>query len=248
MRNVLSVKVKYKHQTGQTLIETMAALFMLAMGMTAAVGLAIYAFSASDNIIRQIIATGLAREGIEAVKNMRDTNWLKQTSIDLNCYNFETGATSPNYPDPTGGSRCYKNWLTQTYNINPPASDSSYRLRISPSGPTFWVIETASNNFGLNSPNFTNTSYATDPSFAGFYFHPNTPVANGNSPYYRKITIRKSSPNTAFAQPGFERLQVISQVWWKGKNCPQNRTNVSYPSSDNCIVTLETYLTNWKNY
>ncbi len=238
-----------RNQSGQTLIETMTALFMLSMGMTAAVGLAIYAFSASDNIIRQIVATGVAREGIEAVKNMRDTNWLKQSSINLDCYNFETNASSPNYPDPAGGARCYKNWLTQTYAIDPPAGNSAYRLRYNPAGITFWLMEAASNNYGLNSPDFTSSSFMTDPNFTGFYFHPTVPVASGNSPYYRKVTIIKSSPNAAFAQTGYERIQVISQVWWKGKNCPQNRTDVSYPAvGQKCVVTLETYLTNWKNY
>ena len=57
------------------------------MGVSSAVGLAIYAFNSSSSVTKQIIATGLAREGIEAVKNMRDTNWLQQTTIDTNCYN-----------------------------------------------------------------------------------------------------------------------------------------------------------------
>ena len=92
-------------QTGQTLIETVAAIFILVMGITAAVGLAVYAFGNSTNITKQIVAVGLAREGVEAVKNMRDTNWLK-LNLATDCHDF-SDLTPPN----TNAGRCYKNTI-----------------------------------------------------------------------------------------------------------------------------------------
>ena len=65
---------KFPRNKGQTLIETLAAVFILVMGVSASVGLAIYAFNTSGGVVKQIIATGLAREGLEAVRNMRDSN------------------------------------------------------------------------------------------------------------------------------------------------------------------------------
>ena len=93
---------------GQTLIETLAALFILFMGVGAATGLAVYAFSASGNINKQIIATGLAREGMEAVRNMRDTNWLNGPLMPNGCYNYATCQANQ--------ASCYLNWLN-THNF-----------------------------------------------------------------------------------------------------------------------------------
>jgi len=100
------------------MIETMVAVFILVTGVTAALGLAVYAYSASTNIVKQIIATGLAREGLEAVKNMRDTNWLQQTTIDTSCFNYLSLDQTAN---------CYKNWLgnsagTTAYCLNPTSA------------------------------------------------------------------------------------------------------------------------------
>lgn len=103
------------NQSGQTLIETLVAVFMLVMGVSASLGLAIYALNSSRSVSKQIIASGLAREGIEAVKDMRDTNWLQQNPINNNCFNYLT-------LDQTGD--CYKSWLgnlggTTPYCLNP---------------------------------------------------------------------------------------------------------------------------------
>jgi Tfp pilus assembly protein PilV len=66
-----------KFQSGQTLIETIAAIFILTMALTAGLGLTIYVLSHSKTTLDEIVATNLAREGIDVVKNMRDTNWLE---------------------------------------------------------------------------------------------------------------------------------------------------------------------------
>jgi type II secretory pathway pseudopilin PulG len=101
----MTVEKKYQNKSllGQTLIETLAALFILTMGVSAAVSLAIYAFGSSGTVLKQIIATGLAREGLEAVRNMRDTNWLQDTLSTNGCYSFTSGL--PN------SESCYTNWL-----------------------------------------------------------------------------------------------------------------------------------------
>src|SRR6267154_1116516 len=67
---------KYKFSEGQTLIETIVAIFVLTMGLTTALGLAIYVFSNSNRFLNEIVASNLAREGVDAVRMMRDSNWL----------------------------------------------------------------------------------------------------------------------------------------------------------------------------
>ena len=83
-----------QHSDGQTLIETIVAIFVLTTGLAAGLGLAIYAFGASSEIVERITATGLAREGIEVIRSKRDSNWLAGTLSDCG-----------------DGQRCYTTWL-----------------------------------------------------------------------------------------------------------------------------------------
>ncbi len=256
-------------QNGQTLIETLVAVFMLVMGVSAALGLAIYALSTSTGITKQIIATGLAREGIEAVKDMRDTNWLQQTTIDTNCYDFTS--TPVGQPD----ASCYKNWLGDKnlqitpYCLNPKKnqgvgncqggdSSDNYFLSSDETKTTaaYWILTNDKNN------NF-NFGLQYDPINAnnqGFYYSPNggTPCQNGvnMSDYCRKIILtldftapynHPSPPPNSYDDSDIgPMLKVQSQVWWVDKKCPR-ATDFSQ-ASPTCRLELDYYLTNWKNY
>ena len=214
-------------QQGQTLIETLVAIFIMTMGLSAALGLANYALSASSNIIKQIIGMGLAREGLEAVKNMRDTNWLKDT-LAANCYNFETAA---------GNASCYRSWMNPASgnNIDPVAASATYKLGFDPSTANFWQLQSESTNFTLNY-NVAGTTGLYTPSVVGT-----------SSGYYRRITIARDSTGP-FAQDGVgPRLTITTDVWWNDKRCP-SASVLTPPSSGNCKITLQSFLTNWKNY
>ncbi len=85
-----------KRQLGQTLIETLVAIFILVTGLVSALSLAVYSFQSSDNSSKQIVGTALARESVEGLKNIRDTNWL--TDVISTC--ADLGA----------GQKCYSAW------------------------------------------------------------------------------------------------------------------------------------------
>src|SRR3989344_2497962 len=118
---------KYEKEKGQTLIETVVALFVLTTGLTAGLSLAIYSFSTTTEISRKIIATGLAREGIEVARRQRDSNWLAGTLSDC------------------GGQFCYATWLTNPNNIAPAAGGGNeYRMIFDPAGVSGkWVLSAA---------------------------------------------------------------------------------------------------------
>ncbi len=236
-------------QKGQTLIETLAALFILVMGVSAAVGLAIYALNSSTSIVKEIIATGLAREGVEAVRNMRDTNWLTDSlSVPpAGCYDFTAGL--PNR------ANCYVNWIGDFHNnivpycINPTQSAqchgdgppaASYYLSFDAAAPNLWALKKDTSKFGLN---FDSSMPAT-----GFYNTPSNGVACDNSAgraeYCRKITLTKIN-SAPFDQDTGPLLKVQSQVWWTDRNCP---VSADWPGLGTCSVELDTFLTNWKNY
>ncbi len=228
----------HHHQDGQTLIETMVAIFIMVMGITAALSLALFAYSSSSAVTKNIIATGLAREGIEAVKNMRDTNWLQGTINDPvsnppGCHSFTNGSQN---------AKCYRTWENQWMDISTGGGSKIFVLSINPTDPKFWQFKgQAGNTSGLQ---FDPDSSGVG--FKGFYSTDvNNPVANGTADYKRSITITESA-NSPFDQDTGPLLLVNSQVWWTDKKCALVQTFAA--ALPGCRLELQTYLTNWKNY
>ena len=78
-----------KNKKGETILETIIAMGILAIGITLAssiIGSSLRNINASKN---RIIAINIAREGIEAMRNIRDTNWLKFSSNRRACWNHD---------------------------------------------------------------------------------------------------------------------------------------------------------------
>lgn len=234
------------------------------MGVSAALGLAIYALNSSTNISKQITATGLAREGIEAVKAMRDTNWLQQTTVDTDCYDFSSS------PAGQADAVCYKSWLGDKvahftpYCLNPTNNQGNckggdtadnYWLSFNGSntGSAFWSLyQDSANNFGLRFDQGNSNGQ-------GFYYAPGPNGTGcvdgaGMSDYCRKIRLSFdfTAPYNHPNGPTYNRgdigpmLKVQSFVWWVDKNCPRAPDFDS--AGQACRVEIDAYLTNWKNY
>lgn len=150
-------------QRGQTLVETMVAVFIMVMGITAALGLAIYSFNATSLVNKQVIGMGLAREGVEAVKNMRDTNWLKSAQYNAAC-------------------NCYTDWQTSYYNINVTGSQT-FVLDFNPSNPVYWQLTAQAGNFRLSHDPAAGNNRLYFPSSSG-----GTP-----GDFYRRITLAENA-------------------------------------------------------
>lgn len=60
-----------------TLLEVLIAIFVLTIGVMAAFGSIAQTISATTFARDRLIASYLAQEGIEIVKNIRDSNWIK---------------------------------------------------------------------------------------------------------------------------------------------------------------------------
>lgn len=63
-------------QKGQGLIEAVAAITIITISLSAIISLVVISLSAGRESKNRIIATNLAREAIEIVRNKRDSNWL----------------------------------------------------------------------------------------------------------------------------------------------------------------------------
>ncbi len=238
-------------ETGQTLIETMVAVFIMVMGITAALGLANYSLNASSGIRNQIIGMGLAREGVEAFKNMRDTNWLVDT-LSSDCYNYATGsqgnAQGNNQEDGQGNNQgnaatpsyCYRNWLNPSagYNIQPrDLSIPTFTVDFDATRGQFWAPVDHSVSAGSYQLN-----YDPNAGVNGFYSHN---LSYAPSSFYRQVVMDTSTNTGVFSQDIGPRVLLTSRVWWTDGKCPKTQT---WPGKGHCSIELQMYLTNWKTF
>ncbi len=97
-------------KSGFTLIEIMVAISVMTVGILGIYALVPHVVSLSGVNLDRFRAVQLAREGIEIIRNIRDTNWLEQRSNPLNSWKegltncslgCEADYTTPTVEDPT---------------------------------------------------------------------------------------------------------------------------------------------------
>ena len=78
---------KNKNRKGETIIEGLIAMGVLIIAINIAVSIIGISLKNMYNTKQRLIAINLAREGIEGVRNIRDTNWLKYKHNIRKCWN-----------------------------------------------------------------------------------------------------------------------------------------------------------------
>ena len=210
-------------QSGQTLIETIIAIFVLVTALTSSLAMGVYVFSSSTLSQNEIVASNLAREGVEVVRMMRDSNWLAadvsaDTSFNIsicsdiaNLLCYPKAYSGPTYNLPAGNQRAIFNTTTGAWTLD---STAAFDLYLDPATKTF-----------------TSTSNATAPVYArmiNISFNTNAPYTNLNSN---------------------QEMIVKSVVAWRGKNCPAFATSADLLAlSSGFKAVVEEHLTNWKDY
>jgi prepilin-type N-terminal cleavage/methylation domain-containing protein len=71
-----------KKEKGFTLIEMLIAVSVMTIGIVGVYALVPQIISVTASNTDKLIASQLAREGMELVRNIRDTNWLKNANWD----------------------------------------------------------------------------------------------------------------------------------------------------------------------
>lgn len=89
IRHYFSIKIFPKDLTGFTLIELIITIGVLTIGILGSFSLAIANSNNNKANKDRVIAGNLAREGLELVRNIRDSNWLRLDS-NISC---DGGAT-----------------------------------------------------------------------------------------------------------------------------------------------------------
>lgn len=72
---------------GETMIEVLVALVIVIVGAIAALKLLALSIINIQLSAERVVATNLAQEGIEAVRSIRDTNWLRFAGERRTCWN-----------------------------------------------------------------------------------------------------------------------------------------------------------------
>ncbi|MBI1961425.1 MAG: hypothetical protein HYS45_01840 [Parcubacteria group bacterium] len=85
-----------RNQQGQGLLETIVALGIIVSGVVGMLNLTITNQTATGDSSERLVATNLGREGVEVVRNIRDTNWLSCGIVagTLSCSNWDAGLVS----------------------------------------------------------------------------------------------------------------------------------------------------------
>ncbi len=82
MKKPQTTNCKLQTNKGFTLIEVLVAMAIFSVGTAVSVNVIAYSLGLSAKIKDRTIATHLAQEGIETVKNIRDLNWLAGNAFD----------------------------------------------------------------------------------------------------------------------------------------------------------------------
>lgn len=220
-------KPQQPSQSGQTLIETIVAVFMLVTAMLATLGALQYLLKSSDLVIKQTIAQGLASEGIDVVKNIRDSNWL-QGPINSDCAELKLNPGDPAQP-------CYRQWLNGLSfgDYIPYLKASNYTWQMDKDTGFSHILQYGSRN--SNGVSF----YVNSTPGACASLSPCTPTI-----FYRKVSLTDASFAGVPAQDPI--VKITSTVWWVSGNCPVTEDPNTLRAA--CKVVVTDYITNWKNY
>ena len=112
-----------------TLVEVVTALFIVMVGIIGAYGLVNQAIVSANSASMRMTAAYLGKEGIEIVKNIRDTNYLESIQAATGAYTWRNGLAAggvPAAPDCSGGCAAqYDSTQLSTANSGSPLKYSS---------------------------------------------------------------------------------------------------------------------------
>ena len=78
MKKFQKKETKKNNNKGFTLLETIIAIFVISVGLVGVAAIIFQIFALASISSNDLIASYLAQEGIEIVRNIRDGNWLEQ--------------------------------------------------------------------------------------------------------------------------------------------------------------------------
>ncbi|MBT6691132.1 type II secretion system protein [Candidatus Parcubacteria bacterium] len=192
---------------GFTLIELVITIGVFTLGIIGAFTLALANFNTAKENVQRVLAANLAREGIEMVRNVRDSNWLRiDSNADCNAAAGIQLCDWDEYLQPGGNSDIF---FIINYNSNPI-------VECSVSSNIDDCIEYCSSDILPGNNNNNCGLYLNN----GFYHHDDIGVPSG---MYRVIQVQSiclsgstETPTNSMVCNVGEKIgiRVISRVSW----------------------------------
>ncbi len=215
---ILNIKNQKMRNKGESIIEVVTAVTILATILVSTFSILGRATQTNVNIRNRVIALNIAREGIEAVRNIRDTNWLKYSGDRRGLWLCLDSSVNPNACFPENISA----YITDgSYTIDFDNSNQRYYLTLDSSAPEDEPI----NNTNAKLYKTTGTPIR--------YTHVST--SNNSTIFYRQLELKILNPyNTS---PLFcinsndcneARLNIISRVQWEEGGALRTSTLQTY--------------------
>lgn len=201
----LDLKKNLLSQAAETLAEVIIALVVLAVGATGAATLVYASISANAENKQYIQAYNFAREGVEAMRNIRDTNWLRFPGNREECWDVTLETTDPTACTEALGAEKIGSSTGVEYVIYPQLDEESgaaidlfaWKLFATSTGTDTTIYEYT---FESNA-----TLYVNDPE--------GVLGALPATPYSRAVTVVRTTD-----AEGNEIMIVSSTVTWQFKN------------------------------
>ncbi len=122
----------FNSRHAESLIESIVAITVIVLSTTAAMSLIRTSVSGNKVIAEKVIAMNLALEGVEAVKNIRDTNYLNFSSKPEDCWDAvdakDISECDTAYGAPTATLMRDLTALGKTYYLKRILQDEAYRF------------------------------------------------------------------------------------------------------------------------
>lgn len=214
----------FKDRAAFTLIEVLIALAVFTIGIVAAMSLAIANFNNSRLNLERITAANLAREGVELVRNIRDSNWLRQEDNETSC----------------GGTYC--NW---DYGID---VNSDYVYLDYQDSVVHAVTATVGCATGINQCNAECSDCNLYRDSDDFYVNDSS-VGNTATAYSRILSLKKICTDESSADPHInEYTQVMSLPCGAGDDYIgiEITSNVRWGAESDEEFTVVDRLYNWR--
>lgn len=186
--------MKFKFNRAESLVETLVAVFVLSLSAVAALTLMVTILRTVDDVKERVIATNLAREGIEAVRNIRESNWLEHPRERRDYWNC-LGAEDCNIANEEN--------LIQDDTYYIVDFDENFR----------WQLEKQNTSLDLNQELTTNSDYMLSlekyaDTEVDFYTHPDFADEEKDKAFFRQIHLR-------YLDDDKDIIEVKSRVEWR---------------------------------
>lgn len=205
--------LRKKHR-GETLVEILAAVFVLAITATATTSLIVNSSRTSYNIRRTFQARYLAREAFDMLRMIRDTNWIRFS--DKNCWNIKFDSKTCSKQNP-------ESILPGDYALVMNTAQDMYMRLAMVSNAEGNPFEDCKNSSGpLQNPYkiYENKTDNPDNAYNGVMFGTDgVPPADNTPAFCRRIKLKQADAN---------RIKVDVTIAWKVGSQENEETYSSY--------------------